>query len=397
MTGEIRVHVVARKGKNFYLRYKDPVTGKRIEKNSGTTSRRKALRAAGEWQSELNQGVDDHGKVVYWSEFRRRYEEEHASNLRKNSAIDIATVFNVIEDVMNPDRLNRITTQWVTRFMNLRLKQGRSPATVEGDLRQLKVGLNWALRQGFIRSVPVFPRLKKARKAKQMKGRPITTEEYERIVNVVDTLAERKRASVKHLLKGLWLSGLRLGEAMLLTWDRWSDGIRVDTSGEFTVLMIAAEDEKGGKDREYPITPDFEDFLLGTPKSDRAGWVFNPVLHRGPTRRVDSVSKLLVRLGEKANVKVDESQGRDGERKIVFASAHDLRRAFGHRWAKKVMPMVLKELMRHESVTTTEKYYVGVQAQETARHLRETETREKKVNGEVNRPRTDSQNGPEPP
>lgn len=34
------------------------------------------------------------------------------------------------------------------------------------------------------------------------------------------------------------------------------------------------------------------------------------------------------------------------------------------------MPMTLKELMRHESVPTTEKFYVGIEAEETARHLR---------------------------
>ena len=33
--------------------------------------------------------------------------------------------------------------------------------------------------------------------------------------------------------------------------------------------------------------------------------------------------------------------------------------------------MVLKELMRHASVTTTEKYYVDINAQQTARFLRE--------------------------
>ena len=32
---------------------------------------------------------------------------------------------------------------------------------------------------------------------------------------------------------------------------------------------------------------------------------------------------------------------------------------------------VLKELMRHASVTTTEKYYIGIHAQETAKFLRE--------------------------
>jgi len=48
------------------------------------------------------------------------------------------------------------------------------------------------------------------------------------------------------------------------------------------------------------------------------------------------------------------------------ASAHDLRRAFNARWSRKVNSMVLKELMRHASVTTTEKYYVGIQSDETS-------------------------------
>jgi len=30
-----------------------------------------------------------------------------------------------------------------------------------------------------------------------------------------------------------------------------------------------------------------------------------------------------------------------------YASAHDLRRSFGTRWAKRVMPVVLQKLMRH--------------------------------------------------
>lgn len=76
--------------------------------------------------------------------------------------------------------------------------------------------------------------------------------------------------------------------------------------------------------------------------------------------------------------------------RTVWGYSHDLRRGFGHRWAKRVMPMVLKELMRHKTVLPTEKYYVGIQAQETAQHLREVMAEElrrqsqdstKKVNG----------------
>ena len=52
-----------------------------------------------------------------------------------------------------------------------------------------------------------------------------------------------------------------------------------------------------------------------------------------------------------------------------WASAHDLRRAFGTRWAKRVMPAVLKELMRHADIATTMQFYVDQDARETAADL----------------------------
>lgn len=144
------------------------------------------------------------------------------------------------------------------------------------------------------------------------------------------------------------------------------DGIRVDLSGEYAVLLIPSDGEKVSKDRTYPVTPDFEEFLLSVPKSQREGFVFNPELYRGICRRIDTVSKAIAGLCESAGVKVDQ----EGE-KVAYASVHDLRRAVGFRWARSIMPMVLKELMRHASVTTTEKFYVDINAQSTAKFLRE--------------------------
>lgn len=58
------------------------------------------------------------------------------------------------------------------------------------------------------------------------------------------------------------------------------------------------------------------------------------------------------------------------EREVIkYASAHDLRRSFGSRWARKVMPAVLQRLMRHESIETTMKYYVDLDADELAEEL----------------------------
>jgi integrase len=52
--------------------------------------------------------------------------------------------------------------------------------------------------------------------------------------------------------------------------------------------------------------------------------------------------------------------------KVKYASAHDLRRSFGSRWAPRVMPIVLQQLMRHESIETTQKHYVGRDAEAMA-------------------------------
>jgi integrase len=58
----------------------------------------------------------------------------------------------------------------------------------------------------------------------------------------------------------------------------------------------------------------------------------------------------------------------DGKAQTVtrYAGCHDLRRSFGERWSGRVMPQVLMELMRHESMQTTLTFYVGKNAQRTA-------------------------------
>ncbi len=382
---DINVIVVRRKGRKFlYLRYECPVTGEKIEKSSGETTEREARKRAGEWQAELIAGGGKSSSAK-WQEFRLRYEEDKVFGLRIGTSDKISSMFNVIEETMKPDNLRRITPQWLTTLQKRLLEAGREPATVESICRHLKAALNWAREQNIIQTVPRFPRLNKVRTAKQMKGRPITAEEFDRMLLAVDTLwknvthdrdnaNQRKQAqrdSIKFLLNGLWLSGLRLGEALSLTWDQWADGIRVDMSGKYVKLLIPLEAEKGGQDRTYPVTPEFAEFLRAVPPAERNGLVFNPILHRGVCHRLDTVSKAIVGIGEAAKVKVDEkpAKEKDKPRIVVWASAHDLRRAFGFRWSRKVNSMVLKELMRHASVATTEQFYVGIQADETAAML----------------------------
>lgn len=84
---------------------------------------------------------------------------------------------------------------------------------------------------------------------------------------------------------------------------------------------------------------------------------------RGERLTTNRVTKIIAAIGEKAGIVV-HVEARSGKKK--YASAHDFRRAFGDRWDLRVMPPVLTQLMRHESIDTTMRFYVGRSAQATA-------------------------------
>jgi len=126
------------------------------------------------------------------------------------------------------------------------------------------------------------------------------------------------------------------------------------------MLRIPADQQKSGDETLLPMTADFASFLAETSEELRVGRVF-PVQGRHGSQIMDvgNIGRIITAIGKVANVVVDKASGK-------FASAHDLRRAFGARWATKVMPAVLKELMRHADIETTMKYYVGQNAESTA-------------------------------
>ena len=397
MCDGIVVTVVDRGRTYLYLRYIDPVDGKTREKSSGLSDWKAAEKAAWKWQEELNSGGGVHVGVMKWEAFRLEFTTQYLSNWSDRYAQNVEGSLNVIQELMSPDTLTRINDAWVSRFHLLAKKRGVASSTVKKYFQHLQTALNWAKERGYIKVIPVVSKRVRSptKGAKLMKGRPITGEEFDRMLEAVRTalLAEvaektsqkpsgavkrapravnevvviEAEASLRYLLRGLWLSGLRLGEALSLTWDQWADGIRVRVDGKRDVcLMIDGENQKNRKTQVYPVVDEFGEFLLETPEDERTGFVFNPMGINGRvSRRVDTVSNWLVEIGEQAGIKVDE---KDGSEK--FASAHDLRRAFGTRWAKIVPPGLLQQLMRHSSIETTMSYYVSITARDTMDEIR---------------------------
>ena len=131
------------------------------------------------------------------------------------------------------------------------------------------------------------------------------------------------------------------------------------------MFWVPAELEKGNQDRFLPMAPEFAQMLQSVPEHQRTGRVFKFLNRRGKEIQFgeDWATTIITRIGKTACVVVHTDSR---SRKKKFASPHDLRRSFGTRWSYRVMPQVLKELMRHERIETTMKYYVGQQAKETA-------------------------------
>ncbi|MFN5906591.1 MAG: tyrosine-type recombinase/integrase, partial [Planctomyces sp.] len=113
------------------------------------------------------------------------------------------------------------------------------------------------------------------------------------------------------------------------------------------------------KDRVLPLAPEAAELLESVPTEERSGLVFK-LRSRADLDRpllVDNVSPLVVEIGKKAGIRVSERK---------TASAHDLQRSFGLRWADRVKPHVLQQLMRHASSQTTLTFYVQSDAADMA-------------------------------
>jgi integrase len=370
-TRDITVRIVDRKRRFFYMRADLP-DGSRQERSTGVLTggakqRREAERVAAVWEAELIEGRYKSPSKITWGEFTERYDREVLSGLAERTREKAWGAFSLVADILKPILLSDVTTERISYFATALRERGRAEDTIAGNLGHLKASLRWAGNMGMMHSVPRISMPKRAKGAKVMKGRPLAGEEFERMLAVVPLVVGGLAAeSWSHLLNGLWWSGLRLGESLCLSWDV-PDTIRIDVTGRYVMLRIGAENEKGNRDRLYPVAPEFADMIVAIPESDRTGHFFRPLGKRGGVLKCDSVGKIASKVGKRANIVVDPDGGQP-----KFASAHDLRRSFGLRWSERVMPAQLKDLMRHESIATTMNYYVGRNAETTAAALYES-------------------------
>jgi integrase len=334
---KVHVKVVLRSGRGHVLRWRDPETGAWKEKAVNSSSKKEAEKLAAQLEADLQQGRYVTPSKVTWDDFRLAFEAETLTSLAPRSVNSYRSALNHVEKVLHPERLAEIDAAAMSRLQTRLRDFGLRESSIATHLRHIKASLKWAHELGMLVTLP------KVQMPKRARGQ----EEFERMRKSAEQVRTKDADMWKGLLDGLWLSGLRLGEALELSWDD-DGGISIDVEGKYPCFVISAESEKGFRDRRLPITPDFAEVVSWTPPEDRCGKVFAVSRERFG---LDRVSRVIATIGKKANVVVNKEQNK-------FASAHDLRRAFGTRWATRVTPSVLQQLMRHASIETTLKYYV---------------------------------------
>ena len=363
MENQVHVKVTQYADRRYLIMYYvDPVTEKRVTRSTRKTLRREAEREAAKWEAELREGRYQSDARMTWLEFRRKYEDEKLVSLALNTQGATAAAMNHLERVLDPARLASITAATLSEFQARLRKEGMKDTTLDAHLGHLQAVLGWAESMGLLPKRPKMHRPQRVKGRKLMRGRPITAEEFDRMLLAVPKVRKGDAPAWHHYLTGLWLSGLRLEESLALSWDG-DEAFIVDFGGRRPRFRIYAEAEKGHQDRILPLTPDFAEFLLQTPQEAREGAVFNLIGNTtGKPLSPKRVCRIVSAIGRAAKVVVNKTEGK-------FATAHDLRRSFGTRWAPRVKPATLQKLMRHASIQTTLKYYVELDADEMAEEL----------------------------
>lgn len=358
--GEIKVGVIRRADKDrFIFKWADPITGRPRERISKIPAvernRTAAIKAAKELQDALQKPAARLGPTT-WDTFQVRYGTEHMTGLKDKSNKSWNTAKNHVTTILNPVQLTDLTASSLSYLCAVLRKRNTSENSIACYLRTIISALRWARAMKMIAEVPEITPPKRAKgKTKRRRARPITGEEFERMVTVAPQVRELDAPAIKRYLRGLWWSGLRLEESIELSWDWDSPFSVVFKDGRHPFFRITSEAQKGGVDQLLPVAPEFALMLQKTPKAER----FGPVFDLGLAAK--TVGRIVADIGVKANVRVNA----DGK----TATAHDFRRSFGTRWATRLAPAELKALMRHASIETTMEFYVELENDELAKKL----------------------------
>jgi len=294
------------------LKFYCPIRGKRIRKNCGTRDRREARRIQRECRERLLNGkyVASGGAItkadtlqvcnpVAISSTGKSWQDavdQYRVKFKGRSIAHVVSRLSLAERIFENQRramgqpaglsLQSVLTDEGIEYLQERLLAGeqcryksRTPTTLNSIVRNVMTFARYCKRKKWISRIPEVDRIEADADDDAMKGRPITTEEFERmLVAVPKVVGEGPAESWRFALQVLWDSAFRVGDAMDFSWDdprhiypKWPH-----RQGLHPTLVIPRT-QKNGKEQQTPMLPGLADLLQRVPESRRVGWVINPL------------------------------------------------------------------------------------------------------------------------
>jgi integrase len=400
----------------FVLKFYCPIRRVRIRKNCGTRERREARKVLLECRERLLNGeylrsggaitqmqanllvlipskaiqlITQDDKGLTWEECYERYKHHRATRSREKSLEHALSRIAIIEriyrkhanvpdsqplyvkEVMKLDQLEFIQDQLLAGD-ECRYDQ-RSPNTVNSTMAAFMAFVRFCHKHEWIEKVP---NLEKLETVDVMKGRPVTGEEFERMLAATTSVVGPENTDLwKFALSILWESGFRISELVDFSWD---DEQRIHpvwpNQKEQHPYLVIPPTQKNGRYQEIPMLPGLQELLENVPHVDRKEFVVNLKLQKLKDDRLslDCVSRTIAEIGKVAGVVVVKENKARGIRE-KFASAHDLRRGCAYRLINSgVSAETLKVVMRHMDFNTTQKHYGAIRsAQAASKEVRE--------------------------
>lgn len=332
------------------------------EVSTETTDREDAIGQRAVILHNLAQGIlpirEQDGPAISWPDFRRRYQTEHLVSLSEGSRAAWTSAANHFERLIAPKKLSDVTKATLSKYRGALLEEGKSPNSAATYLRTIRASLGWAYDVDLITNVPKVKARKGIKKSNSMRSRPITGEEFERILAVVPEVRPKDHEQITDFLRGLWHSLLRIDELRRLSWDP-NEQLHIDESGKYPMIFMQAEGHKGRRDCYQPITPELWE-LIGKPGRQRTGYVFPLTGRRGQQMTRKAIIRIVSAVGKKARVVTDTISGKT-------ATSHDIgRRAGLTRLSRKLPLSQVQQLARHIDPNTTSQFYIRDDAETLA-------------------------------
>ena len=309
---------IFKRGNIYYIDYIDN-TGKRIRKSLGTSNKKLAEIKKAEIETELAKGKLGFATDIELEEFIKKYLEYSRVNKSKSTYFtDKYTLEDFIEYFGNI-KLSQITIEKLEGWKIWLIEsKGLSKITANVRIRHIKSALSKALEWKHIEENP-------ATKLKQFKtpiGRPdfITEDQMEQFLKFVDNYTH------KAIIMLLYLTGMRISEAVNLTWED------VDLDN-MTIRVRSKKDwhTKNYKERVIPINKHLLQYLEHLKSISKNQFVM-PHKHK-------KIRQILSHYSKLSGIKI---------------TPHLLRHSMATALASKGISLqVIKEILGHSDYSTT--------------------------------------------